>query len=172
VGVIGARGGGLWWSFGAWVAGGLSSRVAASSQTCSWHASTHMQPACRWYIAASAVLLQALRALLQQQRSSLTCGCCAPSHVCVFLLCGRCHAAADGLLLPKKFDLFNAVYYRDHCQPDPYVSVASCPTVQSVSPPDRVRVLAWQQLSSRVCLWPQLSSRGCLWQGSLSFVKP
>jgi hypothetical protein len=29
---------------------------------------------------------------------------------------------ADGLLLPKKYELFNLIYYRDHCQPDPYVS--------------------------------------------------
>lgn len=30
--------------------------------------------------------------------------------------------AADGLLLPKKYDLFNVICFRDHCQPDPYVS--------------------------------------------------
>lgn len=32
------------------------------------------------------------------------------------------HPAADGLLLPKKYDLFNVICFRDHCQPDPYVS--------------------------------------------------
>lgn len=46
-----------------------------------------------------------------------------PSSVCLLpLLSLSC--ASEGLLLPKKFDLFSVICYRDHCQPDPYVSLS------------------------------------------------